>query len=151
MKKLDLKDLHQLLDLPDNRSSSNQKRLLDQEILATAQYWWNKIVPELLADHSLPTYSKNSCLTISVDHPIYAQQVLSEQVNILDALKEKGLQVKQLKTRQQAYLKFPTKSELPPNKKQDIMSQSSNLVPEDKNSDRYKVLDELIDNFKDLS
>jgi hypothetical protein len=150
LKKLDLSDLHQLLDLPDNRSASSQKRILNQEDLASAQYWWTKILPELLTDHSVPSYCKDGVLTVSVDHPIYAQQVLSQQVTILEALKNKNINIKRIKTRQQAYLKFPIKNQLPGNKTEDIMSQSSSLVPEDQNSERYKVIDELIDRFSQL-
>lgn len=60
---------------------------------------WDKIVGELMKDHSNPEYLKNGILYIKVDHPIYANEIkLLSNVIIKKIKNECGEYIKSIKT-----------------------------------------------------
>jgi DNA-binding cell septation regulator SpoVG len=63
---------------------------LDEEyILGQIQVIWPEVVGEIIATHSVPKKIIKSTLYVSVDHPVYANEIAMIQNSILTALQEK--------------------------------------------------------------
>ncbi len=60
----------------------------DEYILGQVQVIWPEVVGEIIATHSFPKKILNGILYISVDHPVYANEIGMIQNSILESIRE---------------------------------------------------------------
>lgn len=74
---------------------------LDEDyVLGQVQVIWPEVVGEIIATHSVPKKILKGTLYVSVDHPVYANEIAMIQNSIIETMREKHklLMIKSMRT-----------------------------------------------------